>query len=116
MTSNLVIKQPILSEKSAANFAGGLYVFEVAKSATKPLVRAQLKSLYNVEAISVRILVTKPKTVSFRKIKGARAAVKKAYVQLKASQHIPGFELPKDQKDAKATKEVIETSESKEKA
>lgn len=108
----LSIIKPLLTEKSAAKMSEGLYVLQVTDSATKTTIAQDVASLYKVEVVSVRVVTIPPRAVRFRGRKGTQGAFKKAYVQLKKGQELPGFEVKKeDDKKAKKTK----TEETKEK-
>lgn len=99
------IISPVLTEKSAANFDNGLYVFAVAKYATKNSIAAELKHLYDVDVTSVRIVNLPAKTVNFKRKPGLRSVRRKAYIQLAPKQKIAGFEV---QKEAKEKEEKVE--------
>ena len=84
-----VIVKPIITEK--ATLAGELsnaVAFEVAKSATKPLIRAAVEALFNVKVKAVNTVVTKGKVKRFRGRPGVRSDVKKAYVMLEVGNSI----------------------------
>jgi len=98
------IVAPVMTEKSVLGMDNGLYVFSVTNNATKSSVKDALKKLYQVDAISVRIVNLPAKKVNFKRVAGVRTARRKAYIQLAAKQVIPGFELPKN-KDDKDKKE-----------
>ncbi len=103
-----VIK-PLLTEKSAAKMSDGLYVLQVAEDATKTSVAQDVATMYKVDAVSVRIVNTPDRRVRFRGRKGVQGGFKKAYVQLKKGQELPGFEVKKEKetgKDKKAAKET----------
>lgn len=100
---------PILSEKTTSGMEKGLYVLEVITDATRASVKKDLKALYDVDAIKVRILNLPAKIVRFKGSKGVRNVRRKAYVQLKAGQVLPGFEIKKE-KEAK-TKQVAAKAE-----
>jgi large subunit ribosomal protein L23 len=106
---NHVVSHPILTEKSALNMEKGLYVFAVLPAATKTSVAQEIKKLYNVDVTGVRIVNLPAKKVKFKRKPGVRSARRKAYIQLKEKQHIPGFELPKE-KDSKKDKKAEETN------
>lgn len=95
------IVSPILTEKSVLNLDKGLYVFSITTAATKASVADTLKKLYDVDAVSVRIVNLPAKKVNFKRKPGTRSARRKAYVQLAPKQQIPGFELPKKDKKEK---------------
>lgn len=100
------IISPVLTEKSAANIGEGLYVFAVTRNATKTAIAKDLKNLYDVTAVSVRIVNLPAKRVNFKRKPGIRSARRKAYVQLAPKQKIAGFEVQKDDKADKAEKET----------
>lgn len=101
----LSIIKPLLTEKSAAKMSEGLYVLQITDGATKTSVAQDLASMYKVEAIGVRIVNVPSRQVRFRGRKGTQGAFKKAYVQLKKGQELPGFEVKKeDDKKAKKSK------------
>ncbi|QQG50139.1 MAG: 50S ribosomal protein L23 [Candidatus Berkelbacteria bacterium] len=97
-----VIK-PLLTEKSAAKMSEGLYVMTITEGATKTSVAQDLKKLFNVEVTGVRIINLPAKKVRFKARKGTQSAIRKAYIQLKKGQQLPGFEVKKE--DRKADKE-----------
>jgi large subunit ribosomal protein L23 len=99
----LSIIKPILTEKSAAKMGDSLYVLRVMDEATKTMIVKDLASLYKVEATSVRIVNMPARKVRFRGVRGTQGGFKKAYVQLKKGQELPGFEVKKDD-DKKAKK------------
>jgi len=63
-------------------------VFEVAKSATKPEIKAAVELLFKVEVESVQVLNRKGKEKRFGKFMGRRAHERRAYVSLKPGQEI----------------------------
>jgi len=93
------IISPLLTEKAALNLDNGLYVLEVADRANKKTIAADLKKMHNIDTVSIRVVNLPRKSVKFRKLTGIQAATKKAYVQLKKGQKLPGFELPKQKED-----------------
>ncbi|MEK7171110.1 MAG: 50S ribosomal protein L23 [Patescibacteria group bacterium] len=94
-----VISRPILTEKAALGLDKGLYVMIVERSATKNSIASELKTQYNLDAVSVRIVNLPAKRVKFKRIPGVQSARRKAYVQLKSGQKLPGFELPKQKEE-----------------
>lgn len=97
---------PLLTEKAALGMDNGLYVFGVNARTNKKIIAAELKKAHNIDAVSVRIVNLPSKSVKFRKVSGTQAIRRKAYVQLKKGQKLPGFELPKE-KDEKKAKEGV---------
>lgn len=77
-----VVRRPIITEKATmASEANGV-VFEVAKAASKPEIKAAVEALFNVKVKAVNTLITKGKAKRFRGRPGRRNDVKKAYVTL----------------------------------
>ena len=84
-----VLVAPIVSEKAtAAAETRGQVMFQVARDATKPEIKAAVELLFKVEVNSVNVLVTKGKAKRFGRFMGKRKDVKKAYVCLKPGQEI----------------------------
>ena len=84
-----VIRKPIITEK--ATMAGELsnaVTFEVAKSASKPEIKAAVEALFNVKVKAVNTVLTKGKTKRFRGRPGVRSDVKKAVVTLEEGHSI----------------------------
>ncbi|MBI2343321.1 MAG: 50S ribosomal protein L23 [Deltaproteobacteria bacterium] len=52
-----VIKRPIITEKAVQGQAGGCYVFEVARGATKTVIREAVEKLFSVTVTSVHTIV-----------------------------------------------------------
>lgn len=77
-----IIRSPHVTEKSSV--LGGLskYVFEVAKSASKPLIAKAVEELFAVKVASVRTMNVCGKTRRFRGRAGKCSNWKKAYVTL----------------------------------
>ena len=77
-----VIRRPIVTEKSTRASEANAIVFEVAKSATKPLIKEAIEAIYGVKVKAVNTVMTKGKVKRFRGRLGRRNDVKKAYVTL----------------------------------
>lgn len=97
------IIRPHLTEKSAANIDKGLYVFTLDARANKKTIAAELKAVYDVTPMNVRIVNLPAKKVKFKRRPGLQSIRRKAYVQLPAKITIPGFEVLKE-KETKAEK------------
>lgn len=84
-----VLIRPRLSEKSIVGAdKHGVYVFEVAKDATKAAIAASVKAAYKVVPVKIRTAVIAEKAVFVRGKKGVRRGGKKAYVYLKKGDKI----------------------------
>lgn len=90
--SNLVIKRPIISEKSFALASTGVYVFLVENSANKRVIATQVHEMYNVDVEEVRIINIPGKVKRSGKKIGRRSDIKKALVKIKKGQKISIFE------------------------
>jgi large subunit ribosomal protein L23 len=77
-----VIVKPIITEKATMASENGAVVFQVANTATKPLIKEAVEALFGVKVKAVNTVVTKGKTKRFRGRPGVRSDVKKAYVTL----------------------------------
>lgn len=89
--SQLVLK-PRISEKAIALAEKGVYVFEVPSSANKIEIAKAVKTVFNVDATDVNILIHKGKVKRFRRAVGREKDMKKAMVTLKKGQSIDLFE------------------------
>jgi large subunit ribosomal protein L23 len=80
-----ILINPRITEKGAYLSEKGVYVFNIAKDATKHDVAAAVKELYSVTPRKVTVVNNQGKVVQTRNTnrKGTTAATKKAYVFLK---------------------------------
>ncbi len=84
-----VLLAPVVSEKATlVAEKNEQVVFEVAKTATKPEIKAAVELLFKVEVQSVQVLNRKGKEKRFGKFMGRRAHERRAYVSLKPGQEI----------------------------
>ncbi|MGF1605000.1 MAG: 50S ribosomal protein L23 [Rhodothalassiaceae bacterium] len=85
-----VLVAPVITEKATlgAEHERTQVTFRVAKSATKPDIKAAVEAIYGVKVAAVNTLITKGKTKRFRGIKGRRPDVKKAIVTLVEGQSL----------------------------
>lgn len=83
-----VIRGPVITEKSTAATEQNKVVFNVARDATKPEIKAAVETLFKVKVTAVNTLVRKGKNRRFRGFKGKLSDVKKAVVTLAAGQSI----------------------------
>ena len=77
-----VIVSPVITEKSTMASDNNQVVFNVARRASKPEIKAAIEALFGVKVKAVNTTITKGKTKVFRGRKGTRKDVKKAYVTL----------------------------------
>ncbi len=77
-----VIVSPVITEKGTLASDNNQVIFKVAKTATKPQIKAAVEKLFDVKVKAVNTLVTKGKEKRFRGTLGQRSDVKKAVVTL----------------------------------
>lgn len=86
---NNVLLQPRITEKAALLAdKSRVYVFEVAKDATKKSISVSVHGVYGVKPVKVRIANIPSKQVFVRGKKGVKSGGKKAYVYLKTRDKI----------------------------
>jgi large subunit ribosomal protein L23 len=83
-----VVVKPIITEKSTLIGEHNQLVFEVAKTASKPEIKAAVEALFNVKVTAVNTLVQKGKTKRWRGRPYRRTDLKKAIVTLADGQSI----------------------------
>ena len=83
-----VIRSPVITEKATIAAENNKVVFNVAKTATKPEIKAAVEQLFDVKVTDVNTLVRKGKTKMFRGNRGTRSDVKQAVVTLAEGQKI----------------------------
>jgi large subunit ribosomal protein L23 len=81
----IVIKKPVVTEKSMANQQKNVYTFIVAPDATKPEVKQSVEKAFNVKVEEIRTVNVKGKLKRMKNqlLEGKRKDWKKAYVTLK---------------------------------
>ena len=83
-----VIVSPAITEKSTMASENNQVVFNVAKKASKPEIKAAVEALFSVKVTAVNTLVRKGKIKRFRGTIGRQSDVKKAVVTLAEGQSI----------------------------
>lgn len=83
-----VIVSPAITEKSTLVSEQNQVVFNVAKDASKPEIKAAVEALFGVKVKAVNTLVRKGKVKRFRGFIGKQKDVKKAVVTLVEGQAI----------------------------
>ena len=83
-----VIVSPAITEKSTLASEQNQVVFNVAKKATKPEIKAAVEALFSVKVTAVNTLVRKGKVKRFRGTVGRQSDVKRAIVTLADGQSI----------------------------
>ena len=82
------IVSPVITEKATMASEANQVVFNVAKSASKPQIKAAVEGLFGVEVKAVNTLVRKGKEKRFKGMIGRQSDVKKAIVTLKEGHSI----------------------------
>ena len=77
-----VIVSPAITEKSTMASEQNQVVFNVAKKATKPEIKAAVEALFGVKVTGVNTLIRKGKVKRFRGTIGRQNDVKRAVVTL----------------------------------
>jgi large subunit ribosomal protein L23 len=83
-----VIKSPAITEKGTMVSEHNQVVFNVARAATKPQIKAAVEGLFGVKVKAVNTLVRKGKERRFRGRPAMLSDVKKAYVTLEEGQRL----------------------------
>ncbi|WP_038036381.1 50S ribosomal protein L23 [Thermopetrobacter sp. TC1] len=83
-----IILSPVITEKSTLAGEQDKVVFNVARNATKPEIKAAVEALFGVKVKKVNTLVRKGKVKRFRNTVGRQSDVKKAIVTLEKGQSI----------------------------
>ena len=102
----IILKRPIITEKSMKLAQSGLYTFEIDKNATKPQVAKAVSKKFNVKVLKVRVINVKGELKSQRRVRKIykTAESKKAIAQVGKGEKIAIFETPKEEA-------VVETAE-----
>jgi len=83
-----VIVSPAITEKTTMASEQNQVVFNVARKATKPEIKAAIEALFSVKVTAVNTLIRKGKVKRFRGTMGRQSDVKKAIVTLADGQSI----------------------------
>ena len=83
-----VILSPVITEKATTASEHNKVVFKVARTATKPQIKAAVEKLFDVKVKSVNTLVRKGKVKAFKGTVGRQSPVKRAVVTLEEGHRI----------------------------
>lgn len=85
-----ILLRPRVTEKATFAAEHGVYVFEVSPRSTKRTISEAIKNLYKVTPIRVNIVKLPPKQriSHWRKTRGVKPGIKKAYIHLKKGDSI----------------------------
>lgn len=103
----MIIKRPIITEKSMKLAEKHLYTFEVDKNATKDIIAKIVADKFNVKVLKVKIINVKGETKSQRRVRKfyKTSGFKKAIIQVGKTQKIALFETPKQEEAVVTTAE-----------
>lgn len=94
MRKTIILRKPIITEKSLLDTQKYIYTFEVEKDASKPEITEAIEKLFKVHVIKITTVIVKGK----RKLVGKKRNVvkqqdkKKARIHLKKGEKIEFFE------------------------
>ena len=83
-----IIFAPVITEKTYAEKANGVYTFKASKKATKPQIKGAIEAAFGVKVKSVNTSITKAKKKRVGKYAGMTKTYKKAIVTLCEGQSI----------------------------
>ncbi len=90
----MIIKKPIITEKSMSKTQEGKYIFLVDQKSNKNQIMELIKNYYKVDPIKVNIIRIKGEGKLFKnRYKTKTKDFKKAIVTIKKGQKIEGFEV-----------------------
>jgi len=85
---NHILLNPHITEKATRSSEASVYVFEVSRSATKPLITKAFEEKYKVSPLKVSTVTIAAKNIFVRGKKGKKSGYRKAYIYLKKGQTI----------------------------
>jgi len=97
---NIIIYQPVISEKSIQQGSVNKYTFKVDPRANAAMVKDAVERLFKVKVLDVNMLCVKGKPKNLRRVKVKRSDWKKAVVTLLPGQTIKLFEERKASENA----------------
>ena len=83
-----VIRSPVITEKATLLSEANQVIFNVARTASKPEIKAAVEQLFQVKVKAVNTLVRKGKKKAFRGMISKQSDIKKAIVTLEEGQTI----------------------------
>lgn len=92
MNSHVIIRRPLITEKSTTLREGGnVLAFEVDRNANKIDVKRAVEELFKVKVADVRLFNVRGKMKRMGRNVGKRPDWRKAYVRLKEGEKAPDF-------------------------
>ncbi len=95
----IIIKRPLITEKSMRLAQNNFYTFEVDKKATKIQIAKIVADKFNVKVLAVNTMNVKGETKQQKRVRKSfkSTGFKKAIVQIAKNQKIAIFETPKEE-------------------
>lgn len=95
----IILRRPIITEKSMQLAASGLYTFEVDRNAIKPSIAKAVAEKFSVKVLSVKVINVKSRIKQQKRVRKLFKAsgFKKALVQVAKGEKIAIFETPKEE-------------------
>ncbi len=95
----IILKRPIITEKSMKLAETGIYVFEVDKEANKSQIGKIVADKFKVKVLSVKVMNAKGKLKQQKRVRKSyrSSGFKKAFVRVKKGDKIAIFETPKEE-------------------
>ncbi len=91
MDSTVVLKRPVISEKSTMLGGQSKYVFEVARDANKLEIKDAVQKIFKVNVVDVNVINVPGKMRRVGKSRGMTSPHKKAVVTLREGERIEVF-------------------------
>src|SRR5680860_916544 len=108
---NIIIKKPVISEKSISQGAVNKYTFQVARGSTKKQIAYAIANLFKVTVVKVNTIKLPGKPKNFKRIKSYRSNRYHAVVTLKKGDRISLFEDNSQEKENKDVPKKVESIE-----
>lgn len=91
----IIIKRPIITEKSFSDANRGIFTFEVAINSNKTEIKKDIEKLFSVHVVSITSTILKGKKRRAGKTRKQVKLpdIKKVRVKLKSGEKIPLFEV-----------------------
>lgn len=87
-----IIKRPLVTEKNTQQTESGIFVFEVAKDASKKEIKETIQRMYRVKVVDVRTQICRSKVRMTRLGLAKKKYWKKALIKLAPGEKITLFE------------------------
>lgn len=97
MINKLLIKRPIITEKSLSDATSSVFAFEVDRYATKPQIKQAIEEIFkvHVKQISTTIIKGKKRMAGKKRLVVKEPDKKKARIKLVSGEKIDLFEVGK---------------------